>query len=64
VLKELGRRGLIEREKRSVAILQWKALRQLAYFSTRYLHLEVGSPDDRRIRLLSRAATQTPGNAA
>ncbi len=44
VLKELGRLGLIEREKRSVVILRWKQLREIGDFSTRYLHLDEGSP--------------------
>jgi CRP-like cAMP-binding protein len=44
VLKELGRRGLIAREKRSVAILQWKELQEIGDFSTRYLHFEYGGP--------------------
>lgn len=44
VLKELGRRGLIEREKRSVVILRWKELREIGDFSTRYLRLEHGGP--------------------
>jgi CRP-like cAMP-binding protein len=44
VLKELGRLGLIERDKRAVAIVQWDRLRQIGDFNTRYLHLEVGGP--------------------
>lgn len=44
VLKELGRKGLIEREKRSVAILQWDRLQHIGDFNTRYLHLEAGGP--------------------
>jgi CRP-like cAMP-binding protein len=44
VLKELGRRGLIERNKRSVAIVDWEGLRNVGDFSTRYLHLEEGGP--------------------
>lgn len=40
VLKELARLGLIERERRSVAILQWPQLREVGDFSARYLHLE------------------------
>lgn len=44
VLKELGRLGLIEREKRSVAILEWDRLQEIGDFNTRYLHLEVGGP--------------------
>ncbi|HEY0412544.1 MAG TPA: Crp/Fnr family transcriptional regulator [Allosphingosinicella sp.] len=44
VLKELGRRGLIERDKRSVRIVDWDGLREVGDFSTRYLHLEVGGP--------------------
>jgi len=46
VLKELGRMGLIERDKRAVAIVQWDRLRQIGDFNTRYLHLEVGGPND------------------
>ncbi|HYJ82235.1 MAG TPA: helix-turn-helix domain-containing protein, partial [Allosphingosinicella sp.] len=44
VLKELGRRGLIEREKRSVVIVNWEGLREIGDFNTRYLHLEHGGP--------------------
>ncbi len=44
VLKELGRMGLIGREKRSVWILEWDRLQQIGDFNTRYLHLEVGGP--------------------
>jgi CRP-like cAMP-binding protein len=44
VLKELARRGLIIRNKRSVAISDWDALREVGDFSTRYLHMEVGGP--------------------
>lgn len=44
VLKELGRLGLIEREKRSVSIVQWDRLQQIGDFNTRYLHLEEGGP--------------------
>lgn len=44
VLKELGRMGLIEREKRSVSILHWDRLQEIGDFNTRYLHLEVGGP--------------------
>lgn len=42
VLKELGRLGLIEREKRSVSILHWDRLQEIGDFNTRYLHLEAG----------------------
>ena len=44
VLKELGRMGLIEREKRAVSIVQWDRLMQIGDFNTRYLHLENGGP--------------------
>ena len=44
VLKELGRLGLIDREKRSVAIVDWPQLQQIGDFNTRYLHLEEGGP--------------------
>jgi CRP-like cAMP-binding protein len=44
VLKELGRMGLIDREKRSVAIVEWDRLQQIGDFNTRYLHLEAGGP--------------------
>lgn len=46
VLKELGRMGLIERDKRSVAILEWDRLQDIGDFNTRYLHLEVGGPSN------------------
>jgi CRP-like cAMP-binding protein len=44
VLKELGRLGLIEREKRSVSIVEWNQLQQIGDFNTRYLHFEEGGP--------------------
>jgi len=44
VLKELGRMGLIEREKRAVSIVQWEQLQDIGDFNTRYLHLEAGGP--------------------
>ncbi|HEX8240783.1 MAG TPA: Crp/Fnr family transcriptional regulator [Allosphingosinicella sp.] len=44
VLKELGRMGLIDRQKRSVSIVHWDRLQQIGDFNTRYLHLEVGGP--------------------
>jgi CRP-like cAMP-binding protein len=46
VLKELGRLGLIEREKRSISIVQWDRLQEIGDFNTRYLHLEVGGPNN------------------
>jgi CRP-like cAMP-binding protein len=45
VLKELERLGLIEREKRSVAILDWARLQETGDFNTRYLHLGSGGPN-------------------
>jgi CRP-like cAMP-binding protein len=44
VLKELGRRGLIERQKRAVRIADWDQLRQIGDFNGRYLHFEAGGP--------------------
>jgi CRP-like cAMP-binding protein len=44
VLKELGRLGLIERNKRAVTIADWEGLRAVGDFSTRYLHLAEGGP--------------------
>lgn len=44
VLKELGRLGLIVRDKRAVSIADWDRLRQVGDFSTRYLHFERGGP--------------------
>jgi CRP-like cAMP-binding protein len=44
VLKELGRLGLIARDKRAVTILDWPALQQVGDFNTRYLHREKGGP--------------------
>jgi CRP-like cAMP-binding protein len=43
VLQELGRMGLIEREKRLVQIPDWERLRQIGDFSARYLHMDQGS---------------------
>jgi CRP-like cAMP-binding protein len=40
VLKELGRLGLIVRDKRSVSIPDWDRLRHIGDFNARYLHLE------------------------
>lgn len=45
VLKELGRLGLIEREKRSFVIVDWDRLQEIGDFNTRYLHMEVGGPN-------------------
>jgi CRP-like cAMP-binding protein len=45
VLRELGRTGLIARNKRSVEILDWPGLREIGDFSARYLHQEVGGPN-------------------
>jgi CRP-like cAMP-binding protein len=42
VLKELGRLGLIVRDKRSVSIPDWEKLRHIGDFNSRYLHLESG----------------------
>jgi CRP-like cAMP-binding protein len=45
VLKELGRRGLIERQRRSVSIPDWPKLREIGDFNARYLHLDQAMPD-------------------
>lgn len=42
VLKELGRRGLITRNKRAVVIPDWEKLRAVADFTARYLHMDQG----------------------
>ncbi|HEX8378983.1 MAG TPA: Crp/Fnr family transcriptional regulator [Allosphingosinicella sp.] len=44
VLKELGRMGLISRDKRSVEIVEWDRLQRIGDFNTRYLHFENGGP--------------------
>lgn len=44
VLKELGRLGVIDREKRSVSIIDWDQLQQIGDFNSRYLHLEKSDP--------------------
>jgi CRP-like cAMP-binding protein len=44
VLQELGRRGLIDRDKRAVTIVDWDGLRHVGDFNTRYLHMERGGP--------------------
>jgi CRP-like cAMP-binding protein len=45
VLKELGRQGLIARDKRAVEILDWNRLSAVADFSARYLHYQTGGPN-------------------
>ena len=44
VLKELGRLGLIVRDKRSVSIPDWERLRHIGDFSARYLHIGRDAP--------------------
>lgn len=44
VLKELGRLGLIVRDKRAISIANWDRLQEVGDFSTRYLHFERGGP--------------------
>ncbi|MBV9930184.1 MAG: Crp/Fnr family transcriptional regulator [Alphaproteobacteria bacterium] len=50
VLQELGRRGLVVRDRRMVEIRDWDGLRAVGDFSARYLHLpeapgwDAGSP--------------------
>ena len=44
VLKELGRLGLITRDKRSVEIVEWDRLQHIGDFNARYLHFEAGGP--------------------
>ncbi|MDB5693252.1 MAG: Crp/Fnr family transcriptional regulator [Alphaproteobacteria bacterium] len=44
VLKELGRLGLITRDKRAVEIIDWDRLRSVGDFSARYLHIDGGTP--------------------
>ena len=44
VLKELGRRELISRDRRAVTIVDWDQLRRVGDFSHRYLHMPLGGP--------------------
>ena len=44
VLKDLGRQGLILRDRRAVEIVDWDGLRHVGDFSPRYLHFEAGGP--------------------
>jgi CRP-like cAMP-binding protein len=44
VLKELGRLGVITREKRAVEIVNWDRLSAIGDFNARYLHFEAGGP--------------------
>ena len=46
VLKELSRRGLIQREKRAVTIVDWDQLREVGDFNSRYLHFETVRPHE------------------
>jgi CRP-like cAMP-binding protein len=38
VLKQLGEEGLIERDRRSIVIVDWKRMREVGDFNERYLH--------------------------
>ncbi len=38
VLKQLGEEGLIERDRRSIMIVDWKRMREAGDFTERYLH--------------------------
>ncbi|HEY0112511.1 MAG TPA: Crp/Fnr family transcriptional regulator [Allosphingosinicella sp.] len=44
VLQELGRMGVIKRDKRAVLISDWERLRDVGDFNVRYLHIEEGGP--------------------
>ena len=44
MLKGLEREGLIQRDRRFLAIPDWKALRQAGGFSENYLHLDQVQP--------------------
>jgi CRP-like cAMP-binding protein len=46
VLKEMGRLQLIDRDKRSVRIVDWGRLREVGDFNSRYLHMEAGGPSN------------------
>lgn len=39
VLKGLAQRGLIERDRRQIRIIDWAGLRDASDFNPRYLHL-------------------------
>ena len=44
VLRDLGRRSLIRRNRRAITIVDWDQLRELGDFSSSYLHIEHGGP--------------------
>jgi CRP-like cAMP-binding protein len=46
VLKQLGQMKLIDRDKRSINIADWKGLREIGDFNSRYLHFEAGAAID------------------
>lgn len=46
VLKDLGRQGLIARDRRSVVIVNWDGLSHVGDFNSRYLHYEEGGPGE------------------
>jgi CRP-like cAMP-binding protein len=48
VLKELGRLGVIERDKRAVRVVDWDGLEEVGDFNSRYLHFEAGGPTNLR----------------
>jgi hypothetical protein len=61
VLKELGRLGLIDRDKRSVAIVDWDRLQHIGDFNTRYLHMEVGGPTNLSSAACPQSSRRKPG---
>ena len=44
VLKQLGEAGLIDRDKRTICIVDWKRMREAGDFNERYLHHDAAAP--------------------
>ena len=44
VLRQLGEAGLIDREKRTIRIVDWKRMTEAGDFNERYLHLDARAP--------------------
>jgi CRP-like cAMP-binding protein len=43
VLRQLGQEGLIDRDRRTIRILDWKRMREAGDFEERYLHHDAGA---------------------
>jgi CRP-like cAMP-binding protein len=45
VLRQLGEDGLIDRDRRTIRIVDWKRMREVGDFNERYLHHDAATPE-------------------